>query len=223
MPFRRQLHLICDTTTLLADDGRDRVRAAIEAGVDAVQIRDHAADARTMLAAAKRILPCASSQRVVVIINDRADVALALLPTRRATPGGALVPVGVHLGERSLPVDLVRRHLPLPLVGRSVHTVEDALQAAADGADYVTFGHIFPSASHPVEPPVGLDRLRDVVTRIEAPVLAIGGIDATNAADVLATGAAGIAVISAILRADDPGRATAELRAILDAATSSRN
>ncbi|MGB3330010.1 MAG: thiamine phosphate synthase, partial [Thermomicrobiales bacterium] len=205
-----------DPATILDDAGYERIHAAMHAGLDSVQVRGPEASARQVLEAAQRLLPCASGQGVVITINDRADVALALLPTRRATRGGLIVPVGVHLGARSLPVGLVRRHLPLPFVGVSIHTVEEGRAAARDGADYLTFGHIFPTASHPGEPPAGLDRLRSVVEAVDIPVFAIGGIDATNVRDVLATGATGIAVITAILHAPDPAAATATLRAILD-------
>jgi len=213
---RHHLQLIADPATILDDAGYERIHAAMHAGLDSVQVRGPGASAREVLAAAQRLLPCASGQGVVVSVNDRADVALALLPTRRATRGGLIVPVGVHLGARSLPVGLVRRHLPLPFVGVSVHDLDEGIAAAEDGADYLTFGHVFPTASHPGAPPAGLVRLRELVEAVEVPVFAIGGIDAGNLRDVLHTGATGVAVISAILDAADPAAATAELRAILN-------
>lgn len=213
---RHHLQLVADPATILDDAGYERIHSAMHAGLDSVQVRGPGASAREVLEAAQRLLPCASGQGVVVTINDRADVALALLPTRRATRGGLIVPVGVHLGARSLPVSLVRRHLPLPFVGVSVHSIDEGTTAVRDGADYVTFGHIYPTPSHPGEPPAGLQRLRELVDAVDAPVFAIGGIDATNVREVLHTGATGVAVISAILKADDPAAATAELRAILD-------
>lgn len=210
------LQLVTEATPLLTEDGLARVAAAMRAGIDSVQIRERGATGRMLLEAAQRILPVASSIGIVVTIHDRADIALALLPTRRATPGGLLVPVGVHLAGHSLPVAMVRRLLTLPLVGVSVHSVDDARAAERDGADYVTFGHVFPSNSHSDQSPQGLDRLRDVVLAVAIPVYAIGGIDASKAHDVLATGCAGMAVISAILDAPDPAAATRELRAALD-------
>src|SRR5262249_50565354 len=134
-------------------------------------------------------------------INDRLDVALAV---------GA---DGVHLAGQSLPVDAaVRLGAGRLLVGRSVHSESDARSAAAAGADYVTFGHVFPTTTHPGLPPHGLDELARVVDAVEVPVLAIGGITVDNLADVLATGCAGIAVISAILAQPDPRAAAARLR-----------
>jgi thiamine-phosphate pyrophosphorylase len=103
------------------------------------------------------------------------------------------------------------------LVGRSVHSLAEATDAAAGGADYVTFGHVFPTTTHPGLPPRGLSELREIVESVEVPVLAIGGISIDNLDSVLATGCAGVAVISAILSDPDPSRAASRLREALDA------
>jgi thiamine-phosphate pyrophosphorylase len=138
-------------------------------------------------------------------VNDRLDVALA---------AGA---DGVHLAAQSLPVSeaglLAQGKL---LIGRSVHSLEDAVQAAKAGADYVTFGHVFPTNTHPGLPPRGLHQLEEIVHKVEVPVLAIGGITTDNLDEVLATGCAGVAVISAILSASDPCQAARNLRLALD-------
>ncbi|MGB3306709.1 MAG: thiamine phosphate synthase [Thermomicrobiales bacterium] len=202
MQNRRQLHLIATATTLLTDEGLARVRSALDAGVDVVQVREPGASAREILAAANRIAPHAAESGTSLTINDRADVAAVL--------GNA----GVHLGARSLPADVVRRSFVFPLIGVSVHSIEEAVAATA--ADYVTFGHVFATGSHPGEPPAGIGALADVVAAVELPVIAIGGINASSVADVIATGCAGIAVISAILDAADPGAATRALHAALD-------
>jgi thiamine-phosphate pyrophosphorylase len=97
-------------------------------------------------------------------------------------------------------------------VGVSVHGLEEARAAVEAGADYVTFGHVHPTTSKPDSPPAGIKRLAEVVEGVEAPVLAVGGIEAANIGEVLATGAAGAAVISTILAAEDPGSATLRLR-----------
>lgn len=212
----RHLQLITEATSLLTDDGLGRVVAAMGAGVDSVQIRERKATARHLLEAARRLLIPASEYGTVITINDRVDVALALLPACRATSSGAFVSIGVHLGGHSLPVALVRSHLPLPLVGVSVHSLEEARNATHDGANYLTFGHVYPSNSHPGVPPRGVGQLAQVVAEVEIPVFAIGGIDVHNVHDVRATGCAGIAVISAIMKAPDPAFATRELRFALD-------
>ena len=138
-------------------------------------------------------------------INDRLDVALAV---------GA---GGVHLAGQSLPVaEAVRVAAGRLLVGRSVHDLEEARRAADDGADYLTFGHVFPTQSHPGVPPRGLAQLAEIVEAVQVPVLAIGGISSANLDQVLATGCAGIAVISAVLADAHPQAAAARLRQALD-------
>jgi len=197
-----QLHLVTEPRSSPAELAR-AVQQAADGGVDWVQLRDKSASAAAMHRQACELRACSQAK---LSINDRLDVALAV---------GA---DGVHLAAQSLPVAdaqrLAGRHL---LVGRSVHGLDEARQAAADGADYLTFGHVFPSRSKPGLPPHGLRELAEVVAAVEVPVLAIGGITTANLDQVLATGCAGIAVISAILSAPDPRQAAAALRAALDA------
>jgi thiamine-phosphate pyrophosphorylase len=138
-----------------------------------------------------------------LVINDRADVALAAEAD------------GVQRAHDSLPVAALRgigRHL---LIGASVHSVDEARAAAEEGADFLVFGPVYDTPSkRAYGPPQGLDALRRVAGEVTRPVLAIGGITAARVREVLGAGAAGVAVISAILAADRPGDAT---RAFLDA------
>jgi len=216
-----ELHLITEPKGAFAGLLAAVLRA-VAGGVDWVQLRDKSASASSMyrqalelrqaLADAQAPSPAAFAHHVGpgegarLSINDRLDVALAV---------GAN---GVHLAGQSLPVaqvaDLARsRGL---LVGRSVHSLAEAQAAVADGAGYVTFGHVFPSTSKPGLEPRGIAQLAEIVQAVDVPVLAIGGINLANLDLVLATGCAGIAVISAILAASDPGQAAAELRRALD-------
>jgi thiamine-phosphate diphosphorylase len=175
------------------------VSEAIEGGVNAVQLREKDLPAGELLALARQIRGVCGPH-VLFLVNERVDVALMC---------GA---DGVHLGEKSLPVAPVRQLLPPSmLVGRSTHSVNGARQAELDGADYLVLGTVFPSASHPEGAPVGIDMLRDVTHRVGVPVVAIGGISAENAAECREAGAAGVAVISAILRAEDPRKAAESL------------
>lgn len=209
MPSRVfQLHVITDHLRA-AGTWLPRVLAAAASGVDWVQVRDKAAAASDMLdlTLELRALLAASSEAgaVRVSVNDRLDVALAAAAD------------GVHLAGKSLPVRAAREvSSGRLLVGRSVHGLDESMRAAADGADYLTYGHIFPSSSKVGLPPRGLDELARIVQVVDVPVLAIGGITAENVHQVLATGCAGIAVISAILSSPEPARAAAELRAALD-------
>jgi thiamine-phosphate pyrophosphorylase len=200
---RPQLHLITDArlsrSALLAS-----VAAAAEAGVDWVHVRDPAASARALAALAQEVIAVCRPRRVRVAVNDRLDVALAV---------GA---DGVQLGERSLPVAIARPIAGSLRIGASVHSLEAAMTAAAAGADWLTFGHIFATASHPDEEPRGLATLATVARSVPVPVIAIGGVGPERVADALAAGAAGVAVISAILMAPDRTAATIALRRALD-------
>ena len=184
------------------------VARAIGSGIDSVQVRDKGANAADIFASAVEIERLARGAGVRVLVNDRVDVALA---TRAQ---------GVHLAAKSLAPAVARALLePWQLLGVSVHSVEAALRAARDGADYLTFGHVFPTWSHEGEPARGTALLADVVDAVDVPVLAIGGVTAERVDEVLSTGCTGIAVISAILGAADPAAATAEMRRAVDRAT----
>lgn len=201
---RAVLHLITDRQT---PDLEAAVAAALRGGVDWVQVRDKSAGASELYALAGRLLPLCRESGSGLLVNDRLDVALA---------AGA---DGVHLARKSLPVAAARRLLPPGLLlGVSVHSLEEALAAAEHGADYLTFGSVFPTRSHPGRPAAGLEALAEVVVAVDVPVLAIGGIGPENVERVLATGVAGVAVISSILLDPDPAAAAARLRAAMDRA-----
>jgi thiamine-phosphate pyrophosphorylase len=163
----------------------EQARAAAAAGIDLIQIRERDLAAADLAALVADIVAVTRESPTRVVVNDRLDVALAC----RAD--------GVHLRADSYAVKDARRLLQPPLlVGRSVHTVEEA--ALAEGADYVIAGTLFPSASKPATPParlLGLEGLRKIVNVSAMPVLAIGGITPDRVDAVLATGADGIAAI----------------------------
>jgi thiamine-phosphate pyrophosphorylase len=148
------------------------------------------------------------------VIGDRAD----LLVNGRADVAFAAGAAGVHLPSDGLPIEGARAAIGrAALLGRSVHSIDEARAAwAEEDLDYVELGTIFPSRSHPGGPVLGLEAVGEAAA-LGLPVLAIGGIDARNAASVLVAGASGVAVISAILAADDPGVAAEQLcRAVRD-------
>ena len=102
------------------------------------------------------------------------------------------------------------------MIGRSAHSIEAAIKAARIGADYLIAGTIFASHSHPAVAPAGLEFLRDVCAAVDIPVIAIGGITPVNAGDCIRAGAAGVAVMSPIMHADDPAGVARDYRAVLD-------
>ena len=166
-----------------------QVAEAIAAGVDMVQVREPDLDAATLASLTSRLARRAAGGATRVIVNDRADVAV--------TAGAA----GVHLRADGPPVDRVRLLGPPGwIVGRSIHTAEEAQLAA--GADYVIFGTVFSSRSKPADAPVaGLERLRTTVASSTVPVLAIGGVSPAVAGACRAAGAAGVAAIGAFFPA----------------------
>jgi thiamine-phosphate pyrophosphorylase len=187
---------------------REVVEAAIAGGVDVVQVREKERSAREQLAVARELRPLTAEAGVTLIVNDRVDVARA---------AGA---DGVHLGDDDLPVGVAREQLgPDAVIGRSVSDVAGAREAAAAGADYLGVGAVYRTGSKDVddeEAEVGLETVRAVDEAVDLPFVGIGGVTAERAADVVAAGADGVAVISAITTADDPEAATRALAAAVE-------
>jgi len=171
----------------------ERVASAARAGVDLIQIREHAIDDRALAAVVSDCARAVRETRARVLVNDRLDVALA---------AGAH---GVHLRSDSVPAPRVRAIVPPGfLLGRSVHDISQTEAAArAGGLDYLVFGTTFATASKPGHAPAGIAALRDVVEASTLPVLAVGGILVNRLAPVAATGAAGFAAIGLFCDASD--------------------
>lgn len=189
-----------------AAGGRDLVDLAgvlLEAGVRWLQLRHKQAGAGELLALARRIQRRVEAAEGVLVVNDRPDVAV--LAGARA----------VHLGQDDLPAPEVRRLWPSLLVGVSTHDVAQAWRAEADGVDYVAIGSVFPTTSKTGFELVGLDTLRQVRAAVRVPLLAIGGITLSRIPAVVAAGADGVAVISAVTGNPDPGAAAARLLAAI--------
>ena len=177
----------------------DVVHAALDAGVRAVQLREKDLEGRELYALAERLRALTARYRARLLINDRLDVALAVEAD------------GVHLGHNSFTVKDARRLLGAgKLIGVSTHSRQEI--TAAQEADFLLFGPVYytPSKAAYGEPQ-GLDRLRAAVVHSTVPVFAIGGIKTGRVAEVLETGAHGIAMISAISAATDPTQAAREL------------
>jgi thiamine-phosphate pyrophosphorylase len=178
------------------------VRAAIRGGATVVQFREKSATTREMIALGQALHEMTMPAGVPLIVNDRLDVALAI---------GA---EGVHVGVDDMPVAVARRLMgPDRLVGYSPDTVEAALRGQQQGADYLGIGDVFGTPSKPdAGEPIGLGGLAAVVDAVSIPVVAIGGITVENAPAVARTGAAGVAVISAVIGAEDPEGAVRRLK-----------
>jgi thiamine-phosphate pyrophosphorylase len=181
------------------------VEAALCGGARAFQLREKDLSPRELYPLALEMRQLTQAYGARLLINDRVDVALAVDAD------------GVHLTTTSLPASIARRVLgPGRLIGVSTHTLAEAQAAAEEGADFLVFGPVFFTPSKaPYGEPVGLDALRAVRVAVRSPILAIGGIKKANLDQVLAAGADGIAVISAIISADDPTAASQDLLAAL--------
>ena len=191
---------VADVTTR-----REVLAAAVGAGVDAVQLRDRRVDGGALLAAARTLRDLTRRHGARLLVNDRVDVALA---------AGA---DGVHLPAASFPIATARRLLGAEAwIGRSTHSVTEAEAAASDKADYVVLGPIFATPSKAAfGPPLGVAALTGA--RAGCPVIAIGGVTPDTVPTLRAAGAYGVAVIRAVLDADEPAAAARSLRSALDA------
>ena len=179
------------------------MEACLAAGLRGVQLREKDLLVRDLLDLASTMRAATRRHGARLIVNDRADVALAAEAD------------GVQRTHESLPVAALRVVSGRLLVGASVHSLADARGAADEGADFLVFGPVYDTPSkRAYGPPQGLEALRRVAGEIARPVLAIGGITPGRVPEVLAAGAAGVGVISAILAAERPVDAT---RAFLDA------
>ena len=197
------LYLITDRAAA-ARPPADVVEECLAAGLRAVQLREKDLEVRDVLALADTLREATRRHGARLIVNDRADVAMAAHAD------------GVQRTHASLPVSALRGIAsPGFLVGASVHSEAEARDAAAQGADFIVFGPVYDTASkRRYGPPQGLAALEAVTRAVDRPVLAVGGLTPDRVPDVLATGAAGVAVIGAIYAAARPADAT---KAFLDA------
>lgn len=176
------------------------VEAAFKGGVRLVQLREKDLSARELLSLAVELKTLARRYGAKVLVNDRADIALF---------SGA---DGVHLTSTSYSPKEARKLLgDSKLIGVSTHSLEEALTAEKDGADFITFGPVFHTASKAgMGEPLGIERLREAAQKSSIPVYGLGGIDESNIKEVAATGAS-VALISAIMASNDPEQAAIKL------------
>ncbi len=195
------LHVITDTTFQSRFTHTELAELAIQGGADTVQLRDKQRTTRELVEIAQGMQAICERHEVPLIVNDRADIALAV--------GAA----GAHFGQEDMPITIGRRILSTKaILGASARTEEKILVAISEGADYIGFGPIYRTGSKSdAETPKGLARLRRICEIATCPVIAIGGITLETAAEVIRTGAHGIAVISAVCAQPDPRIATQEL------------
>lgn len=194
------LYVIIDTEALRGRDEVEVAKQAISGGAKAIQLRDKNRNKGEILSKARELKALCVQSYVLFIVNDYLDIAIASDAD------------GLHLGQEDLPVSTARQLLPIDrIIGCSTKTIAAALQAQTDGADYVAVGSMYPTASKTDTHVVGLETLHQIREAISIPIVAIGGIDAKNAGKVLAAGADSVAVISAVLGAEDVEEAARQL------------
>jgi thiamine-phosphate pyrophosphorylase len=194
------------TESLCRRPWRETVQAALAGGADCLQLREKDLGGRELVSRTRWLVQIARPRGVSVIVNDRADVAVA---------GGA---DGVHLGQADLDATDVRRLWGRALlVGISTHDPDEAARAVASGVDYCGVGPMFPTAVKPGRQPAGPAYLQRFIQDHPAvPHLAIGGIDPKSLPTLVAVGVRGIAATTAVCGAEDPGAVVAELRRMME-------
>ncbi len=195
MNLKEKLKLYVITDGRLRDE-IESVKLVLEGGARAIQLRMKNSSTRQMIEKGIKIRRMIEDYDALLFVDDRVDVALAIEAH------------GVHLGPDDMPLKIARKIASELLIGATVHSVEEAIKAQEEGADYLGAGSVYPTSSKENAIVIGLENLRKIVKSVKIPVVAIGGINIENLRNVLSTGVDGIAVISAILSAEDPKEAT---------------
>ena len=189
---------ICDSADLFRD-----LEPAIGAGINMVQIREKDLSGKDLLSQVRQFKSCVKDN-ALLIVNERVDIALL---------GEA---DGVHLGENGISIPDARRIAGESfLIGKSVHSIEGAIDAEQAGADYLIVGTVFSSITHIGEEVQGVDLLKKLEGRVEIPYIGIGGINRTNVRSVIESGASGVAVMRSILAATDRVIETSNIRSAM--------
>jgi thiamine-phosphate pyrophosphorylase len=205
-PARWRLYVITDERLGRGRSHLQIAEAAIRGGADVVQLRDKTASGRRLYDIAVQLRRLTRDAKVSFVVNDRVDVALAADAD------------GVHIGRDDLPASVVRRILgPGKILGVSAETVEEAVTAEKDGADYLGVGPVFEARGSKADAgePLGLDLIARIRRDCRLPIVAIGGINAENARLVRDAGADAAAVISAVASAEDVAQAARRLKLLL--------
>lgn len=194
-----QLYGILDLGYVAAEDAERVMERMLEGGVDVVQLRAKGLEETEIEALAVRLLPLTESAGVPLILNDFPQLVPAI---------GAQ---GAHVGQDDFAVADARwragralaGEVPLPIVGKSTHSLAQAMAAAAEGADYIGFGPLFATPTKPGRPAIGLGEIRRVHESVQVPIFCIGGIKLENLPAIIAAGARRVVIVSGLLQAAD--------------------
>jgi len=182
------------------------VEAALCGGVTCIQLREKTCSTREFITQALSIKDHLKRHNVPLIINDRVDIAQAVNAD------------GVHLGQSDMPIEMAKTILKdSMIIGISAESLEDAVQAEKNGADYIGVSPIYATPTKTdAASPLGLEGLREIRKSVKIPLVGIGGLNRGNAGEVINNGADGVAVVSAIVAADNPEKAARELKKIIE-------
>jgi thiamine-phosphate pyrophosphorylase len=199
------LYLVTDRRLSRGRSTFEIVKAAVNGGTTVVQLREKDCSTREFIEQALAIKDFLKDRGVPLIINDRLDVALAVKAD------------GVHLGQIDMPLAMAKGILgDSMIIGISAESLADAMAAEKDGADYLGVSPIYATPTKTdTAPPLGLAGLREIRKAVRLPLVGIGGLNLKNSADVIRSGADGVAVVSAIVAADDPGAVARALKQII--------
>ncbi|SKA12135.1 thiamine phosphate synthase [Selenihalanaerobacter shriftii] len=187
-----KLYVITNQNIAQGKDNLEVVKEAIIGGADIIQLREKDMSTRNLVNMGNELKVITKSAEVPLIVNDRVDIALAIDAD------------GVHLGQDDLPIKEARKMMGNDkIIGISTHSLEQAIEAAAMGADYIGVGPVFPTQTKPNYNPVGLELVEKVSQRVEIPFVAIGGIKLDNIHEVIKAGAKRVAVVSGIVGVED--------------------
>ena len=200
--FDTSLYFITDSSIYTEQEFLNRVEKALQGGVTLMQLREKDKTTREYIELAQKVLKITRKYNVPLIIDDRVDVALAIDAE------------GVHVGQSDMPVKLARKLMgENKIVGATTKTVEQAKEAYEQGAGYLGVGAIYPTTTKVKTVLTSTDTLRDICNAVPIPVNAIGGLNKDNIDVLEDIPISGICVVSAIMKADDPKKATEELKA----------
>jgi thiamine-phosphate pyrophosphorylase len=204
-----RLHILTDIELQKRFSHVELAEMAIKGGADAIQFRQKHGSTKELIETASRMKDLCSRYGVMLIVNDRLDVAIASNAD------------GVHLGQDDFPIQMARRILGNDrIIGGSANTLDEALRCLQEGVDYIGFGPVYPTGSKKdAGPAKGIAVMEQVVKQVNCPVIAIGGANCGNVQEIMAAGAHGIAVISAVCCAENPEYATRELKEALNIGT----
>ena len=200
--FDTSLYFITDSSNYTEQEFFNRVEKALQGGVTLMQLREKEKSTREYIELAQKVHNITQKYNVPLIIDDRVDVALAVDAE------------GVHVGQSDMPVNLARKLMgENKIVGATTKTVEQAKEAFEQGADYLGVGAIYPTTTKVKTVLTSTNTLKDICEAVPIPVNAIGGLNKDNIDVLEGISISGICVVSAIMKADDPKKATEELKA----------